>query len=123
MTADDGSCANNRGWVNRVESYRRVANSVCDPLSMILPAVNADYHQLALILRFELPQLRKYVDAVDSAIRPEVQKDHFPPEFRKLEFPSARMDPVEIVGKLGSAHCRRGCELSGHRLSSLGRLL
>jgi hypothetical protein len=37
--------------------------------------VDTHYHNLIRILLFQLPQLRKYVHAVDSAERPEIQKD------------------------------------------------
>jgi hypothetical protein len=65
--------------VDRIETYGCVANPVSDSLGVILTAVNPDYDKLALILRFELPQLRENMDTVDSAIGPEVQKNYFPP--------------------------------------------
>jgi hypothetical protein len=71
---------------------------------MILPAVNADYYKLAVVLPFELPQLRKYMDAVESPIGPEIQKDEFPAQVGQPEHSATRMNPVEVVGKLRRPH-------------------
>jgi hypothetical protein len=46
---------------------------------VILTAVYADNHQLRCKLFFQLPQLRKYVNAVDSPIGPEVEQGDFAP--------------------------------------------
>ena len=100
--------------MNRIESYRGVADPGGNSLSVILPAVDADYYQLALVLRFQLPQLREYVNAVDSAIGPEIEEDDLPLEVRQLEAAASRMDPVEIVGKLGGSDCWCWCEFSRH---------
>ena len=81
---------------------------------MIFPALNSYYNELSVVLRFELPQLREYMDAVDSPIGPEVEKYDFAPELREAELPASSMNPVEIVGKFGSPHGRCGSELSGH---------
>jgi hypothetical protein len=81
---------------------------------VILPAVHANYYQLPPILRFELPQLREYMDAVDSTIGPEIEKHDFSSKVRELEFSASRMDPVEIVRKLRGTHCWCWCELSWH---------
>jgi len=64
--------------MNCIEPDRRISNPRRNPLGVILPAVNADYCERAAVFRFELPQLREYVDAVDSPIGPEVQKYDFP---------------------------------------------
>ena len=99
-----------------VEPYRRIANSPCYPLSVKLPALNADDDQLPGILRFKLPQLRKDMDAVDSPIGPEVQEYDLSAQVGESQRPAAGMHPVEIIGKLGGANsgCRR--EVSRHRL-------
>ena len=86
--------------MNCVEPDRCIPNSRRNPFGVILPAVNADYCELAAVFRFELPQLREYVDAVDSPIGPEVQKNDFPAQVGELEFFPACMNPVEVVGKL-----------------------
>lgn len=83
---------------------------------MILPALNSNYNELSTVLRFELPQLREYMDAVDSPIGPEVEKDDFTPELSEGQLSASSMDPVEFVGKFGSPHRRCGSELSGHNI-------
>ena len=104
--------------MHRIEPYRRITDFRCDSLSVILAALNADYYKLARVLRFELPQLREYMDAVDSPIGPEIQKDDLAAQVGKPELFSAGMDPVEIVGELGCSHSRFGGKLSRHRLKS-----
>jgi hypothetical protein len=104
--------------MDRVESYRCIADSRCDSLSVILATRDADYDELARILRFELPQLREYMDAVDSPICPEIQKHDFASQIGKPKLLSACVNPVEIVGKLGCPHLRCWGELSRHRLKS-----
>jgi hypothetical protein len=71
---------------------------------VIFAALNANYHELRLILQFELPQLRKYMNAVYSAIRPEIQKHYFPTEIGKRKPPATGMNPVEIVRKVGRSY-------------------
>jgi hypothetical protein len=60
-----------------IEPYGRVVDPAGDPFGMIFPAVYADYYQLTGILQLELPQLREHMNAVDSTVRPEIQKDYF----------------------------------------------
>jgi hypothetical protein len=82
---------------------------------MILSALDPDYNELSMVPGFELPQLREYMDAVDSAIGPEVEEHDLAPQLGEGEpFPSC-VNPVEILGKFGGPHRWRGCELSGHR--------
>lgn len=102
-----------------IESYRCIANSGRHPLSVILAALNSDYDKLAGIFLFELPQLREYMDAVDSAIGPEIQEYDFASQIGETKLFSACMNPVEIVRKLGCPHCRRRGELSWHRIEIL----
>jgi hypothetical protein len=90
--------------MNRVEPQRRVANSRCDPLGVILPAVDSDYCQFTAVLRLELPQLREYMDAVDSPIGPEVQQHDFASQVGKMELPPSGVNPVEIVRKIRRAN-------------------
>jgi hypothetical protein len=68
---------------------------------VIFAALNSDDYQLRFIPGFELPQLRKYMNAVYSAIRPEVEQNYFPAKIGKLERLSAGMYPVDIVRKFG----------------------
>ena len=90
--------------MNRIQPDRRIPNPRRDSLGVILPAVNADYYKLAVVFRFKLPQLRKYVDAVDSPIGPEIQEDDFPPQVGQPDPPATRMNPVEVVRKLWRPH-------------------
>ena len=53
---------------------------------------------------FELPQLRKYVDAVDSPVGPEVQQQQLPAKIGEAEASPAGMYPVHTVREVGSAH-------------------
>ena len=90
--------------MHRIQSDGRIPDSRSDSLGVILPAVNPDYYKLAVVLRFELPQLRKYVDAVDSPIGPEIQEDDFPAQIGQADFSATRMNPVEVVRKLRRPH-------------------
>jgi hypothetical protein len=51
---------------------------------VILPALHSDYNKLFRVPRFELPQLREYMDAVNSTVGPEVEDHDLPPEVSKL---------------------------------------
>ena len=81
---------------------------------MIFPALNPDDDKLFCVLRFELPQLREYVDAVNSTVRPEIQKDDLSSQIRELEIVPACMNPVEIVGKFRGPHRGSGSEFACH---------
>jgi hypothetical protein len=48
----------------------------------------------------ELPQLRKHMNAVDSAVRPEVEEQHLAAEVSEREPPTTGVQPVERVGKV-----------------------
>jgi hypothetical protein len=98
-----------------MESDGGVADSRGDTFRVILAAVNADYHELARIPGFELPQLREYMDAVDSPIGPEIEENDLPLQVAQRELPSPCMNPVEVVRKLGRSHGRLRGELSRHR--------
>lgn len=107
--------------MDRIEPYRCIPYSRGDSLSVKLAALYTYYDELPRVLRFELPQLREYVNAVDSPIRPEVEQDDLASQIGKPELLPARMDPVEIIGKLGCSYCGRGGKLSWH-LASFIRL-
>jgi len=81
---------------------------------VILAAVDADYYELLTVFRFELPQLRENMNAVDSAIGPEIEKNYLPFQGRELELAAPCVNPLEIVRKLRGSHCWLGCELSRH---------
>jgi hypothetical protein len=57
---------------------------------------------VARVLLLELPQLRKYVNAVDSAVGPEVEEEQLPAEVGEREPAAARMNPLEIRREVGS---------------------
>ena len=71
--------------MRRLQTNRRVPDAARDPFRVILPALHSDYDELRRIFRFELPQLRKHMNAVYSAIGPEIEKHHFPSEISEVE--------------------------------------
>ena len=68
-----------------------------------LSAVDASDRDVIRISLFELPQLREYVDAVDSAVGPEVEQQEFAAKVGELKPATAGVNPVERVGEIGSA--------------------
>ena len=80
--------------------------------------MNAYYDELLFIPSFELPQLREYMDAVDSPIGPEIQQNYLAPHVSQTELASACMNPVEILRKIRRTNRRSWCELSLHCLKS-----
>lgn len=60
--------------MDRVEPYRGIAYATCYSLSVILAALNPNDYEVRPKPCFELPQLRKYMDAIDSPIGPEVEQ-------------------------------------------------
>jgi hypothetical protein len=88
----------------RVEPQRRVTYPRRDSLRVILAALTSYYDQFVGVLRFELPQLREYMDAVDSPIGPEVQQHDFASQVGKMELPPSGVNPVEIVRKIRRAN-------------------
>ena len=80
--------------------------------------MNAYYDELFFIPGFELPQLREYMDAVDSPIGPEIQQNYLAPHVSQAELASACMNPVEILRKIRCTNGRSWCELSRHCLKS-----
>ncbi len=86
------------------QAIRGVTNASGIALSGELPAVHADHRYRVGEPCIELPQLRKYVDAVDSAIRPEVEDEDPPTQLLERERAAARIDPVEHVREARGAH-------------------
>ena len=80
--------------------------------------MNANYDKLFFISGFELPQLREYVDAVDSPIGPEIQQNYLAPHVSQAELASARMNPVEVFRKIRRPNGRSWCEFSWHCVKS-----
>ena len=64
-----------------------------------LGGVDAQDHQLLRVSFFQLPQLRKNVHAVDSAERPEIQKDQLTLQVAHLDR-RLRVQPVKALWKL-----------------------
>lgn len=83
---------------------------------MIFPAVHANDDQLRRVSSLKLPQLREYVDAVDSPIRPEIQHYHFAAQISKLEGSASSVNPVQFARKVGSSDGGRGREFFSHWL-------
>jgi hypothetical protein len=98
--------------MSRAEPDRRLADAVSDALRQVLAAVHSDDRDVPRVLLLELPQLRKYVDAVDSAVRPEVEEEQLPAEVGEREATAAGVDPVHVGREVGRAD-RGGVDL-GH---------
>ena len=73
-------------------------------LARELSAVDANDRDVIRISLFELPQLREYVDAIDSAIGPEVEQQELAAKVGELKSATAGVNPVERVGEIGSAY-------------------
>ena len=92
--------------VEDAEPNGGIANAGCLTLSRELAAVDADHRDLAREQLLELPQLRKDMNAVDSAVGPEIQQQQLATKVGEREPATARVHPVECIGKLGSADWR-----------------
>lgn len=64
----------------------------------------SDDRYIVRVLLFDLPQLREDVQAVDSAIGPEIQKDYLAPKPFQRERFSTGMNPVEARRKFRRAN-------------------
>ena len=91
----------------------RIADALGLTLGAELPAVHAHDRERFRVLLLEIPQLRDYMDAVDSAVRPEVQQDDLPAQIRERYLPTASVDPVEVVGEAGGVDVRSGGSVIG----------
>lgn len=68
--------------------------------------MNADYNQLSREPLFQLPQLRKFVEAVDSSVGPEVEKHHLAAQILEPDRAVSGVDPVESLWEFGCTnHC------------------
>lgn len=70
-------------------------------LGDIFAAMNSDDDDVVGELLFNLPQLRKNVNTVYSAVSPEIEKDHLAPQLCQCERFSTSVNPVEARRKLG----------------------
>jgi hypothetical protein len=87
--------------VGNLIPQQRLTNSGGLLFRDIFAVVNSDHDDVVWKLPLDLPQLRKNVDAVYSAIRPETQKNHLPADaFQRKGF-ATRMNPVETLREFG----------------------
>ena len=86
---------------------RCVTNAIRYALGRVFPTVDADYCNLACEALLELPQLRKDVNAVDSAVRPEIEDEQLAAVIREGARHSSGVQPIETGGEVGRANGRR----------------
>ena len=58
---------------------RGVANPFGDAFREVLPAVHSNDNDLGFVHLLELPQLRQHMDAIDSAVCPEIEQRDLAP--------------------------------------------
>ena len=104
IRAPDAKLAIVQRWMGSAQPNGGIADVRGLPLRRVLAAVNANHGEIVRKLLLELPQLREDMDAVDSAIGPEVQQQHPPAKVSEREPSSAGVDPVERIGEIGSAN-------------------
>lgn len=85
--------------MHRVEPYRRILNAICYSLSVILAAMNPDNYEVFPKPCLKLPQLRKYMDAIDSPVGPEVEQYCLSAEVDYAERLAAAVNPVDVFWK------------------------
>ena len=86
------------------QTNRRIADPLCYSLSVVLAAVHADDDERICEFLFELPQLRKNMNAVDSTVRPEIEKDGFSPQVDKPQRAVPCVNPVQIRREFGRSN-------------------
>ena len=64
--------------------------------------VNSNDYEFVSIFLFQLPQLRKYMGAVDSTIGPEIQDDYLPLKFLHRHRPVS-INPIHVFRKRGGS--------------------
>ena len=106
ISAPDAELPIVQNRMRRTESERRLTNALGDALGDVLAAVDADDGDVIGVFLFELPQLRKYVDAVDSAVGPEIEEEQLAAEVGEREPASPSVDPVERCWKVWRADGR-----------------
>ena len=92
--------------MHQVKPDYSFTDSFCDTLSVVLTAMHADDRNLVWKPFFELQQLREDVNAVDSAVSPEIEQEDLASKVSQSERAPAGVYPVEPSGKLGSSHRR-----------------
>jgi hypothetical protein len=63
---------------------------------VVLAAVNAYDNEPVGEFFFELPQLRKNVNAVDSTVGPEIEQNDLSPQVNEPQGPVACVNPIQI---------------------------
>ncbi len=81
---------------------------------MVLTAVHSDDDERICELFFELPQLRKNVNAVDSTVRPEIEQDDLSPQVDEPQRPVACMNPVQIRREFRRSNSGSSLKVSWH---------
>lgn len=84
----------------------RLTNPRRLPFRDIFAAMHSNDDHILGVPFFDLPQLRKDVDTVDSAVGPEVEKDYLPAQARQRQSFAAGMNPVEPGRELWRANTR-----------------
>jgi len=107
----------------RVESYRRVAYAISYSLSVILAALNTYNDEVRPKSCFELPQLRKYVDAVDSPIGPEIEQYCLSSQVDQAERLAAGVDPIDVFRKFRRSYRRGRGKFSCHTFQVKSEIL
>ncbi len=85
-------------------------------LGVVFPAMHAYYDERLSIPLFEFPQLRKDVNAIDSAVRPEIQQHRFLSQVRQTKGTSGRVDPFDVLRKFRSADSRKSGWAGSHEI-------
>lgn len=86
------------------EANRSVPDTLRHTLGMILTALYANDYQLLRVSRFELPQLREYVYAVNSTVGPEIEQNYLATQVRQPQCTTACVHPIQTFRKLGGSH-------------------
>ena len=90
--------------VRGLQSQRGIPNVVGDALLGVFAAVHTDDRDPRSVSFLELPQLRKNMDAVDSAVGPEIEKEQFAAEVGERQTTSTGVHPIERIWKIGGAN-------------------
>ena len=104
-----------------VEALCGLADARRLPLRDVFATVHADDHDVPRESALELPQLREDVQAIDSAVRPEIQQDHFAAEGIQRQRSPTRIYPIEVGRKRRSPdRGRRQDVVGGHGFKDSG---
>jgi hypothetical protein len=93
--------------VGQSKAKRGFKNPGCLALRDIFAAVYSDDDNVIRISLFDLPQLRENMDAIDSAIGPEIEKHYLAAQLLDTQCLAVGMNPIETLGKIGSSNARK----------------